>query len=336
MPLSLFTKSQIITLYEEDYTQAEISEKLSVHKSTVSRTISRYKERGTLEPLKKSGCPKAVEKEDFVAIEKILIKNPKTSLRKCAVQLLVETGKDVSYTTVRNSLNEHNIFAYSPVKKPLLTKRHMQLRKEKSAEMLKLSDEDIKSIIFSDESKFNMLQSDGKVSVWRQPGTGLLPRNITPTLKFGGGSVMVWGCISYHGVGKLVFIEETMDAALYVNILANNLQESAELMGLDAFIFQQDNDPKHTSKLAKAYFEDEQVPVLSWPPQSPDMNPIEAAWAIVKDIIRPLKPKNKEEHKANIRASWESISKETCKKLCMGFKDRVFAVYRANGGHTKY
>nr|XP_013180913.1 unnamed protein product [Papilio xuthus] len=136
-------------LYEEDYTQVEISKKLSVYKSTVSRTISRYKERGTLIPLKKSGRPEAVEKEDFVAKEKNLIKNLKTSLRKCAVQLSNKTGKNISFTAVRNTLDEHNILACSSVKKPLLIKRHMQLIKEKSAEMLKLSDEDIKSIIFS-------------------------------------------------------------------------------------------------------------------------------------------------------------------------------------------
>ena len=140
------------------------------------------------------------------------------------MQLSNKTGKDISYTAVKNTLDEHNILAYSSVKKPLLTKRHMQLRNEKSAEMLKLSDEDIKSIIFSLKSKFKMPQSYGKVSVLRQPGTCLFPRNITPTLQFEGGLVMVWVCISYHGVGKMVFIEEIMDAALYVNILANNLQ----------------------------------------------------------------------------------------------------------------
>ncbi len=86
---------------------------------------------------------------------------------------------------------------------------------------------------------------------------------------------MVWGCFSYHGVGLLVFIDGIMDPVKYVNILSNNLEDSARLMGLENYTFQQDNDPKHTSRLAKNYFEDKSIDLLPWPPQSPDLNPIE-------------------------------------------------------------
>jgi hypothetical protein len=66
-------------------------------------------------------------------------------------------------------------------------------------------------------------------------------KNLTPTVKFGGGSIMVWGCFLSRGVGKLTVIKGNMDAAKYINILANNLQESVDMMELDTFIFQQDN-----------------------------------------------------------------------------------------------
>ena len=59
-----------------------------------------------------------------------------------------------------------------------------------------MSEDAIKSIIFTDESKFNLFYSDGKVSVWREPGTGLKSEHLNKTVKHGGGSVMVWGCFS--------------------------------------------------------------------------------------------------------------------------------------------
>ncbi|KAH8288665.1 hypothetical protein KR054_007468, partial [Drosophila jambulina] len=72
---------------------------------------------------------------------------------------------------------------------------------------------------------------------------------VKATVKHGGGSVLVWGCMSARGVGNLIFIDGIMNAEMYLNILKENLHSSATKMGLerDNFIFQQDNDPKHTA-----------------------------------------------------------------------------------------
>ncbi|GFW89396.1 transposable element Tcb2 transposase [Trichonephila clavipes] len=111
-----------------------------------------------------------------------------------------------------------------------------------------------KKVIFSDESKFNIFGSDGRRTVWRKPNTALDPKNLRPTVKHGGGSVMVWGCMASNGVGNLVFIDGIMDHKLYIDILNNNLKESAKKLGLDGnFIFQQDNDHKHTARNVKMW-----------------------------------------------------------------------------------
>ncbi|KAG0438720.1 Transposable element Tcb2 transposase [Dictyocoela muelleri] len=134
---------------------------------------------------------------------------------------------------------------------------------------------DLKSIIFSDESKFNLFYSDGKVSVRRETGSGLKIYNITPTVKHGGGSIILWGCFSYYGFGKLIFIDGKIDSTKNVNILAQNIRDSARSMNINDSIFQQDHDPKHTSKPTKEYFRRNNINVLPWAPQSPDLNPIE-------------------------------------------------------------
>ena len=79
------------------------------------------------------------------------------------------------------------------------------------------------------------------------PTPPIFPR--TPTMKHGGGSIMLWGCFSSAGTGKLVRIDGMMDGAKYREILEGNLFMSSRDLRLGRrFTFQQDNDPKHTAK----------------------------------------------------------------------------------------
>jgi hypothetical protein len=178
--------------------------------------------------------------------------------------------------------------------------------------MLALSDYDIETIIFSDEKKFNLKYSNGKISVWRDPVTCFKLKNLTPTVKFGGGSIMVWGCFSSRGVGKLTNIEGNMDAAKYINILANILQESVDMMELDTFIFQQDSDTKHTSRLAKQYFNDKTIVLLPWPAQTPDLNPIKNICGVLKDKVNARGPKNIPQLKRYCIEEWNKKPKSLC------------------------
>ncbi|KAI4293360.1 hypothetical protein PAPHI01_2634 [Pancytospora philotis] len=275
MTIDSFPRGKILAFSEAGFGQAEIARRLGISQSTVSRCIQRHASDSPDTYSKSSGRPTMISTAIETAIMRQNKACPTLSLRKHAVKLANEHGVDISYNTVRNVLNGNAIAAYSPAKKPALTARHIANRFTAAQDWLGFTERELQSIVFSDESKFNLLQSDGKVSVWRGPCSRYDRKHIVETKKFGGGSVMVWACFSYGGVGKLVFIEGIMDAYKYVNILATALPPSLEQMGLTEFIFQQDNDAKHTAKVTKRFFENRSIRVMPWPAMSPDMNPIE-------------------------------------------------------------
>ena len=87
---------------------------------------------------------------------------------------------------------------------------------------------------------------------WKKQEEGLSDRLVEGTLKFGGRNLMMWGCMTWKGIGYATKIEGKMDAQLYVEILEDELAKSLEWWGVEEeeVIFQQDNNPKDTSKLA--------------------------------------------------------------------------------------
>ncbi|XP_048853901.1 uncharacterized protein LOC125721830 isoform X1 [Brienomyrus brachyistius] len=151
--------------------------------------------------------------------------------------------------------------------------------------------------------------------VWRKTGEREMPKCLKSSVKYPQ-SVMVWGAMSAAGVGPLCFVKGRVNAASYQEILEHFMLSSAEkLYGDEDFIFQHNLAPAHSAKTTGKWFTDHGITVLNWPANSPDLNPIQNLWDIVKRKLRDARPNTLDELKAAIEASWASITPQQCHRL---------------------
>lgn len=320
------TKAEICTHFEHGLSQMDIAKKYNISKSTVSKTLKRYREREVYCRKHGPGRKKKLNSAELTFLEKAVEKEPKLGSRKLKTKLAHEMSKNVSCRTIRRSFCFVNLHGRVACKKPLLSKANIAKRYEHAKIWLNYTNEDREKIIWSDETKINLFRSDGKDYVRRKPGTRYDDKNLSPTVKYGGGSVMVWACFSSKGVGKLTIIDGIMNAEEYCRILDSCLFESSRKLGMPNFVFQQDNDPKHTSAHVKGYMTDRKIISMSWPPQSPDMNPIENLWRHLKTVVASKTPKNIKQLKEIIVEEWNKIDKGICQNLVSSMHQRAYAL----------
>ena len=124
---------------------------------------------------------------------------------------------------------------------------------------------------------------------------------------------MLWGFFSLSG--KLVRVDGKMYGAKYRAILEENLLVYKDLRLERRFTFQQDNYPKHTARATMEWFGSKHISLLEWPSQSPDLNPIETLWHVLKIAVHRRSPFDLTEIELFYKEEWEKISLSRCAKL---------------------
>lgn len=334
-PISIDKENAVTQLLSEGLSICKVASRVGVSVATVGRKAQKLPGEN-----RKPGRPCKLSDTDKRKILRDITSGNYDTAAGISRGLAHDMSMAVSPTTVRRVLKEGGLRAAPKVKKPMLSLRHRNARLEFANRHKHWTINDWRKVIWSDETKVNRLGSDGRMWCWKHHGEGLSNRTCQPTVKHGGGSLMIWGCITSKGIGYLTKIEGNMDSDLYCQILRDELVSTLKFydLNINKIIFQQDNDPKHTSKKAKECLNELGLNVLQWPSQSPDLNPIEHLWDHLKRRLnaRPTQPTGMLELWARVEEEWESIPQGTVLNLIDSMPRRIEAVLKAKGGMTKY
>ena len=309
----------ILQLWNRDIQNArKIHQRTGISLTTVYDNLTKLRQSRTNQRAEGSGQPKKIDANASRALAQFVRRDSSISTRTLSTKLS-STGLDVSYRTVGRHLTEIGYRKDLPRATPMLTVDHKRKRVEWAQNHL---NDDWDNTLFTDETAFQLFQNT--VECWHKGQQPIRPMPKDRT------KIFAWGGFCIKGKTSLYYFSQIMNAEFYVNILRTHLPEIEDLFG-DEWRFQQDNDPKHTSRLAKNFLQNNMPKVIDWPSNSPDLNPIENLWSIVKRNVEKKMPKNTGDLRRFMVQEWDDIPESTLIGLVRSMKRRCELIIENNG-----
>ena len=331
--------SQIVVLGREGRSYSDIGRQYKISRQTVSRWVQRDQENeglATPKPKKRSGRPRKLSNTSIRHLKRLISVNPSQSARELRV-INPEMLSTVSERTIQRRLQiDCNMPSRRPAFKPLLTKKMKAKRIAFCKKYEGWTTEQWSKVMFSDESMFKTIASRPK-HVRRPPGSNRYDSKYTIKTVKHSDSVMVWGCFSAFGRGGLYFLPEnkTMNSEHYIECLNGHLLRMFEIHQSEFFL--QDGAPCHTSKLTKKWLADNDIPLMDWPGNSPDLNPIENLWNVMKNKVAKKDTSSIPKLKTAILDVWtQDFTTSYLENLTNSMPKRLNDVLKCKGDPTKY
>jgi transposase len=303
-----------------------IAEKLGVGKSTVSRHLVSWRSNVPVEEMKPYCRPPKITPKQRSILGQLVTRQDVPTSKQLTAVLLATTGTPVSSRTVRRHLVDMNYKSSVPRTIPLLTATHVQKRVEWCMQHQGF---DWSNTWFSDETYIEVNHT--VTPVWHK--IGARPTVAKPKFR---AKIMCWGAISSRFKSKLAIVQGTMTAQRYIDTLQGYLLEGKRKSTVEKMVFQQDGASCHTAKLTRAFLSTTGLTVLPWPANSPDLNPIENIWAILKQNVEKRAAKTKSDLIIVVQEEWDRLSMETIKKTIDTMEKRVTQVIQNQGRKCEY
>lgn len=337
--LTVEKRALIVYFHNQGEAHRSIAEKVGCGKSTVNDVLRRLETTGTTSPSKRPGRPKIFDMQAQSSLKRLATTGKNRRLSASQLRDLWEKKKTVVSTkTIRRALKDIGLRSCVARRKPLLTDTQIANRLAWALEHQHWTVNEWRRVLWSDESTFYQFPKNNRCRVWREPEEEFAASCVTATVKHSP-SQMFWGCFSYYGLGPLVALEGSVNGEMHAKTLRKHAFPTLrKLFPRGDGIFQEDNAPPHRCKVATAVRETNGVQCLPWPPQSPDLNPIENLWSNIKTTVysRSRKPKNRQHLVRVVKEAWKAISLQYIQGLVDSMPHRVQACIAAQGGSTKY
>ena len=309
-----------------------LEEKIAISRNGIYKILRKYKLTGQIadHPKKRRGTK--LSDEHLKYIDDVMADNDELTARQLRHMLTSQWPElSVSVRTVRRARWKLGWVATRPKYCQLVRELNQVKRLEWCQKQL-AENEVFDNVIFTDECSVQLDRHGRLCFRKRNQPRKMKPRPKHPT------KVHIWGGISKKGVTPLVIFQGTLTSTRYCRILQESLFPFlTEKFNSEDYRFQQDNDPKHTSRFTQGFFSDNNVNWWRTPPESPDLNPIENVWGSLKYYLRhQVKPTNQETLVKGISDYWQTLTPDSCTKYISHLKKVIPKVVSVMGAASGY
>lgn len=329
--LTLIERAAIITLHHEGYTGIDIAGKLHCSENTVSLWLDRWQHTRSLEDSERSGRPRCTTDETDQDIGVLSDEKPKLTPKG----IISELRLPVSPHTISRRLDEIGLFGCVQETEHALTEFDLQRRLAFANQYKEWTADQWCQVFFSDECNFYLGQH-GRQYVRRPAGMSHDPKYMRQQEQLSG-KVSLWGCICAAGLGHAELYAGSLDSTRHRDILRSNLVPSfKEFFPHGPWYFQQDNVRFHTTPETIAFLHNKGITFIEWAPWSPDLNPVENLWNVLKAAVYGRFPQTLEEMEQFIREEWANIDLKFVERICRSLPRRLQFVLENQGHKIQY